>query len=167
MYQVCERVTEQQGLTLPEHTHRLRCLQLLTDFYGIVTTAGDFLPDQDSHRVFNVVNEFLLRQNKLNALYGFEREEAKRQKHYNITFKSHVFWHMADLSKWCNPKAGWNYGNERFVGKVALITRSVVMGGGCKSLGINLPTKWRFLQYFRMKRRQSAVYVHDTTSAQA
>jgi len=154
----CEQITIEQGLERWEDRQRLECLRLLEEFYDIVVPEGHYLPEASAVRVKEIADEFLIRQNHLHALYGTLRPEERQLKHYQVTFKSHLFWHMADWAKWFNPRAGWCYGNERFVGKIARITRSVVMGGGAIHLGQSLPTKWIHLQHFRMRRRENAVY---------
>ena len=59
--------------------------------------------------------EFLLEQNWL------AMEFWGRKLLFNVTFKSHLFWHMADQSQFVNPRSGWTYGEEDYVGKIARI----------------------------------------------
>ena len=61
----CGRVHAQQALHLPEHKHRLECLQLLCAFYEQIKQAGELLSETESGLILANVNEFLLRQNFL------------------------------------------------------------------------------------------------------
>lgn len=92
-------------------------------------------------------------QSVLHALHLQEATySARGQKLYNVTFKSHHFWHMAYMARWVNPRSGWCYPEERFVGLLARVVKSVVMGGGASALGATLPVKWRELMRHRQRR---------------
>ena len=64
------------------------------------------------------VDAFLRKQNKMAMIYW-----EKKVKHYNVTFKSHLFWHMARQARFFNPRHGWTYRDESFVGAVAKVLR--------------------------------------------
>ena len=72
---------------------------------------------------------------------------------------SHTFfWHLSRQCKWFNPQHGWAFRGESFVGKVAKVIQSVVKGGGALHVGTTLAEKWRHLQWFRLRRREGAVF---------
>ena len=100
-----------------------------------------------------MVDAFLRKQNRLAMMYW-----DRNVKQYNVTFKSHLFWHMARHCKFFNPRHGWAYRDESFVGKVATVVKSVISGNGQLQSGHALAVKWRRLQWFRLRRRQGVVY---------
>jgi len=150
---VCEQIHARQGISAPQHEDRLRCLHLLRTFYETCARNGEFMPADDAQLVMQTVEEFLLRQNTL-AMHYFEKDVQL----YNVTFKSHHFWHLAHQCQYFNPQAGWCYGDERFVGHVARLTKSIVMGGGAIALQKTLPEKWRWAQWFRYRRRMRGAF---------
>ena len=83
---------------------------------------------------------------------------ARNQKLYNVTFKSHHFWHMAFMARWVNPRSGWCYAEERFVGMLARVVKSVVCGGGVLALGKTLPVKWCELMKHRQRRLKHVTF---------
>ncbi len=48
---------------------------------------------------------------------------------YNITLKTHNVWHMAEQAWWYNPRGGWCYAEERFMGLVARACAGTTKGG--------------------------------------
>ncbi len=60
---------------------------------------------------------------------------------YNITLKTHNFWHMAEQAFWSNPRGGWRYADERFIGLVARAAAATACGG-LGGLGKSFPKRW-------------------------
>ena len=77
---------------------------------------------------------------------------------YHVTFKSHLFWHLVRHCHWYNPMHHWAYRDESFVGNVAKVLKSVITGGGALH-ALSLATKWRHLQWFRLKRRRGDSFI--------
>ena len=113
-----EQVHAAQHLHLAEHVLRLEALRMLVEFYAIVMAGGHVLAEPDAERVVTVVDAFLRKQNKMAMIYW-----EKKVKHYNVTFKSHLLWHMARQARFFNPRHGWTYRDESFVGAVAKVVR--------------------------------------------
>ena len=126
----------------------------MVEFYDVLREAGHVLTDDEYDRCFRAAEQFLLHQNALSMIYW-----AKKEKLYHVTFKSHLFWHLAKQCRWTNCMHGWSYRDESFVGSVARVISAVVRGGGAMHLGDNLAGRWRMLQWFRLRRRQGALYV--------
>ena len=145
----CERLTRAQGLNSHAHFLRLHGLQMLTEFYIIIEAHGPFLPEAHIARVFNIVDLFLRVQNKLAHIYN----DRTKLMHYHITFKSHMFWHLAYQARWWNPRSNWNYSNESYMGKIARIAKSVAFGLGHLKFPVSFADKWRRLQWLRLRRR--------------
>ena len=153
MLLVCQQVQAAQGLDRDEDNHRATALQSLTEFYKVLREAGHTLNDAQLVRAIDAADKFLLHQNALSMIYW-----RRKRKLFNITFKSHLFWHLSRMCRWFNPQHGWAFRDESFVGRVAKVMTSVVKGGGAMQLGTTLAAKWRHLQWFRMRRREGAVF---------
>jgi len=153
LLRVCEEVHRSQGLHRQEHLDRLECLRNLVRFYSIVEGGGHVLSPPDAAELATVTDAFLRHQNNASSIYW-----DRGVKLYNVTFKSHLLWHMSRHAKWFNPRHGWAYRDESFVGSVAKVARSIVHGCGAWGLGGQLATKWRRLQWFRLRRRQGDVF---------
>ncbi len=149
----CIQVQEQRGLDGDEHNHRTAALEAIVQFYDVLGEAGHVLDDGQLARAINAADAFLLHQNALSMHFWHLKIKL-----YNVTFKSHLFWHLARQCKWFNPKHGWAFRDESFVGAVARIVKTVVFGSGAWGSGTSLATKWRHLQWFRLRRREGAVF---------
>ena len=60
-------------------------------------------------QVMDEVHAFLLVQNALTQAYADGVDiggQTQSLLHYNVTLKSHYFWHLAHQSQWHNPKVG-------------------------------------------------------------
>lgn len=156
LFQVTEKVQADQGLTKEEHILRLEALRMLVEFYSILDANGHHVCDRDAERIVSVVDAFLQKQNELAMIY-WERVI----KLYNITFKSHLFWHMARQCKFFNPRRGWAYRDESFVGTVAKTIHSIMPGNPQIKMGKPMASKWRQLMWFRLRRREGAVFGAD------
>ena len=113
-----EQVHAAQHLHFAEHVLRLEALRMLVEFYAIVMAGGHVLAEPAAERVITVVDAFLRKQNKMAMIYW-----ERKVKHYNVTFKSHLFWHMARQARYFNPRHGWTYRDESFVGSVAKVVK--------------------------------------------
>jgi hypothetical protein len=150
-----EQVHAAQHLHQEEHVLRLEALRMLVEFYAIVMAGGHVLAEPEAERVITVVDAFLSKQNKMAMIYW-----EKKVRHYNVTFKSHLFWHMARQARYFNPRHGWTYRDESFVGPAAKVVKSIVAGNGQMQTGRALAVKWRRLQWFRHRRRQGVVFAN-------
>ena len=114
-------------------------------FYNTLKSAGHVLTQEESRRCTAAVDEFLGCQDALAAHFA-----ARQVQLYHVTFKSHLLWHLSRQCQWLNPRHAWAYRDESFVGLVATVLRSVVMGGGPLRAGETLATKWRHLLWTRL-----------------
>lgn len=148
---VCHRVNTSQHLHKEEYTLRADGLDSLCSFYDVIYAHGHFMPQEAAEQAFLHAHTFLLQQNALAQLYthGVLIDGVVRScQHYHITFKSHMFWHMARSCRYFNPRAGWTYRDESYMGKIAQMVRANVQGGG--ALGVSKPWahNYRNLIYF-------------------
>ena len=95
------------------HGHRIMAFHYLDSIYSIILQSGPFLDDVTYMSLRESADLFLEHYDWLckNAL-------AAGQRRYNITFKTHAFWHLIDLAKYLNPRALWAYAFEDYMGKL-------------------------------------------------
>ena len=78
------------SLDNPEQTHRFAALECMLGFYKTLRSAGHVLTAEEFSSCEKFAHAFLLHQNALSMMYW-----ERKRKLYNITFKSHLFWHMS------------------------------------------------------------------------
>jgi hypothetical protein len=149
LLQVCAALTHGQHLTEPKHVKRLEALQFINHFYELISGHGHFLPRGVATEVLATMEGFLLRQNWLNVHYT----ATLGVRQYNVTFKSHLLWHSAEQARWFNPRTGWCYREESFMGKVGKLVRSCVFGLGPLRAPMRVAQKWRRLMWYRLRKR--------------
>ena len=59
--------------------------------------------------------------------------------------KLHLVWHLADGSKFVNPRFTWTYKCESWVGKVSTIAASCAHGTRSSNLTVALAAKYRIM----------------------
>jgi len=153
LLRVCEVLHRTQALTKPEHVKRLECLRNLVRWYAILESSGHVLSPDRAEEIIKVTDAFLRGQNEIAMIYW-----DMKVKLFKVTFKSHLLWHMARQCKYCNPRHAWAYRDESFVGSVAKVVKSVACGGGAWACSDAFAKKWRRLMWFRLRRRQGAVF---------
>ena len=126
--------------------HRQCAFEALERVYNIILTGPDHLPDQTVSNLRSTIDDFLAHQAWLNK-QGLERNVFV----YNCTIKSHYLWHLGEDSKWQNPRLGWTYQDEDFVGRIAALCRSVTRSTGAvqrqrallSKYGLAMPVRWQ------------------------
>jgi hypothetical protein len=92
--------------------HRVAAFSMLDSVYSQMYQGPDFFTEAESAKFMRTVDAFLAHQNWLHQ-YGVGENNAV----YSRTIKSHMLWHMARDSQFYNPRLGWTYNDEDFVGK--------------------------------------------------
>jgi len=100
---------------------------------------------------FKNVRQFLQAQNALGKHY---KERQPQLLLFPVTFKSHLMWHFGHSCQFFNPRCGWCYRDESFVGYIARVAKSVVAGLGAKRVALSLAKKWRWMLHLRMWQRE-------------
>jgi hypothetical protein len=121
----------------PHDVHRLELFKSFDAVYEQIYHGPDFFTDSEVALLQRNIDRVLAHQNWLHthaADNGF--------KHYNVTIKSHMLWHMGRDAKYYNPRFGWTYNDEDFVGKIASLCRSVTRSVANQSRGQKLLEKW-------------------------
>ena len=103
--------------------------------YTLHFSDGDvFLTEALSAEALECANQFLLLNNYLLTV-AVERQQL----HYGHVTKHHMMWHIADMSKYQNPKVTACFEFEDFMGKVKKCAQASMAGSslpliGCKVL---------------------------------
>ena len=102
---------------------RKQMLQSLLAFYKVVSTTSMFLEPSAIQVGRDAINSFL-------KCYSWLCKDAvdKGQRKWQMTIKFHYLAHVPDQLQWLNVKYGSTYAAESYVGKVAKIGGSCLMG---------------------------------------
>ena len=132
----------------PEFQHALIALESLVTFYDAVMPHGQFLPPDVAARAQAGMQLFLL-----HYAYLAHLNLQRRRRLFFITEKSlHYSWHIAHVCMYYNPKAGWTYMDEDFVGKIGQLCSSSIRGLGPNRVGPSLIQKYRVRLHIRYSR---------------
>ena len=129
-------------------------LDSLVEFYETLTAHGHHMPSVAGEACLRHMRQALQAQNALGQHY---RNLDTPVRLFHITFKSHLMWHLADNCKFFNPRCGWCYRDESFVGRIAKIARSVVAGLGSLKVALSVAKKWRYVLHLRIWQRDHGV----------
>lgn len=132
-----------------QDTHRLIVLQRLERYYTIIESYGHYLPSGVSAELLQCVHELLLHYTLL-ARMAMSAGLCL----WLVVPKFHYFYHLAWFGRYANPKMGWTYADEDFVGRIARVAKSVVPGVGALRLGRFLVNKYLLVLATRFHRRQ-------------
>ena len=150
IHMACRTIAFDFGVTSTEFKLQRYMLQKLNRFYQIITQHGHYMPTEASAEALQCAEGFLCTQNALGQHFHQRRPPLLL---FHVTFKSHLFWHMAWCCQFFNPRCGWCYRDESFVGRLAKVARSVVHGLGHLKVAVSLAQKWRWVLFLRMLRR--------------
>ena len=138
----------------PMFQHVVAALEYLSAFYDTVLTHGCFLPAADGRRAKTGLERYLVHYQYLTNL--FLNSDPRRRLFYITEKRNHYPWHIAQACEYYNPKQGWTYQDEDFMGKMSQLAASVVRGLGPCRLGPALMWKYRNRVHIRYNRRRRA-----------
>ena len=118
-------------------------LQCLASYFEIVQIIDSyngelFLQKMDSDRMVICAQEFLEKYAQLHLLWHDRKELL-----FNPIPKCHFLFHLADRSKYLNPRACATFLDEDFVGKVKLIAQRSYCGTPLHKVPNSVCAKWR------------------------
>lgn len=146
---VCRRL-------VPNHRsfqHCIRSLEGLCNFYDAVTPHGLFLPAFAIHAAQAGMSQYLVHYQRL----CFDNMMSGR-KLFHVTEKCHHYpWHIAWVCQYYNPKAGWTYLDEDFMGKISTLLSSSIKGLGPLRVGPSFMFRYRQRLHLRLVRDGAAV----------
>ena len=67
---------------------------------------------------------------------------------------NHYSWHIASVCQFYNPKAGWTYMDEDFVGKLGYMASRAVRGLGPNRVGPAFLQRYRVRLHIRYSRQR-------------
>ena len=130
--------------------HRQELMDNLCRIYDIILTAPDHLPDDMLHEFQDCIDAFLAHQTWLH-----NDGQTRGEYVYSVTIKSHYLWHIGQDAKWYNPRLGWCYADEDFVGKIAALGRSVTRATTSVKRGKLVLAKYAMALAVRWQKQQA------------
>ena len=121
------------GTSSDHRKHRLRACETLCGFYKTVKDAGMFMTEAEATFARKQVEQHLLHYNWLlkNAI-------NRGVLLYPLVTKHHMVWHLADASRFLNPRVFWCYEFEDFIGDVVVSARSCLAGTQMRHIGAKI-----------------------------
>ena len=114
----------------PYHQARLQACRHLLRIHAIFSDGGVFLGDAAAAEALTCADQFLLLNNLL-----LNVAVERHQLHYGLVTKHHLMWHIADLSKFQNPKFTACFEFEDFMGKVKKCAQASMAGSSLPLIG--------------------------------
>ena len=151
LHKACENIAHDYEVTTPEFRLQRYLLRKAVRLYTIMDQHGHHMPRDAGEECFQCVKAFLRTQNALGQHY---RNKERPLLFFHATFKSHYMWHFGYSCQYFNPRCGWCYRDESFVGRIARVAKSAVAGLGAKKVAVALAKKWRWVLQLRMWQRQ-------------
>ena len=119
----------------------------LAKFYELTLNAGNFL----SHDVA-VEARHCLRAVGVHHQYLCNKYLAQHRLLFRVKIKAHMVQHIADDCMFLNPRAGWTYSDEDFMGKMSRIASQCLVARGPLRVGRAIFERWGKLMELRWKR---------------
>ena len=110
---VMEVISRRRGSGSLKDRLRLTVLGELNKFIDTIEVAGHHLTSDQSNTVVNSVTEMLIAYVALATL-----AMNSRMKIWSVTPNFHYFYHLAQHSRWSNPRMGWVFKDEDYVGRL-------------------------------------------------
>ena len=128
--------------------HRLQIVRLLHEYYEILMGHPAVLPKNKSTRLMVVVHSCICHYVFLANHYA---RAGKRL--YLVPPKMHMWFHQGQMSRFLNPRAGWTYAGEDYVGRIARVAKAVVKGLGPTKVAPAVMRNYLVAAEVRMHRR--------------
>ena len=140
---LCLLCSRKRSVT-PEEKLRLIALESTERFFEIIETA-DHVPSAAQAAEALSVTEKALRS--YCALARLAIDAGKKM--WNVTTKFHYWWHAAYFCKYANPRKGWAFKDEDFVGRLARIGHACIFG--TSSAQVSTPLVFKYLSGLRCR----------------
>ena len=141
---VCAR----RRLESPEEKLRMSVLDNTLGFFRTIENGGTHLSTGESERCLQCVTEALLAYTEL-----ARRALDKGRLLWNIVPKHHYWFHIGHQAKFLNPRVGWVFRDEDYVGRIAKIGAASTFGIPSHKVSKPLFGKYRAGMHLRWERR--------------
>ena len=110
--------------------HRIACFESLSSIFQICSSNGHFIPPPEAEAMLAACERFLVHYNWLSnfAIVSLRLD-------YNPTFKFHMLWHICYHAQFQNPKVGWCFQFEDFVGECIRAAKGCMHGSSLSIVG--------------------------------
>ena len=127
---------------------RLDCLHNTCEFFDILEQHGPHIPLDDAERCLTCVTSALLSYAALSR-----SSIQKGVKMWSVVPKFHYLWHAAYFARFQNPRMGWVFKDEDYMGRIARIAHSCSFGVHTRDIGVPLMFKYNEAMSLRVTRR--------------
>ena len=111
-------------------THRIACCESLCRLFTICKDHGYVLPRADADMLLESCETFLVHYNWLTSF------SAKcGLLNYNLVTKRHMIWHICHQGRFLNPRVGWCFEFEDYVGVVVRCAKGSMHGSSLAIVG--------------------------------
>ena len=145
-------ILKDQSGNSPRDLHRLLAYKDLVEIYDIVMSGGFSWEQGRWEKMAELYDDFRLEYNQLTN-YSIEQGALR----YNIVTKFHFGWHIVQMARWLNPKVGWTYIFEDFMGKIARSAAACTAGTPLVKVAEKTTDNFRRAKYLRQKRRRDMI----------
>ena len=144
---VCEK---KASMGIPDNKTKLRLdkRENTSRFFQILEEHHLFLPEDAAKELLTCTTSALL------SYCGLSRMAIQSGRRlYNVVPKHHYWYHAAVQANFQNPRCGWVFKDEDYVGRVARIAHSCTFGVHAANVGVPLMLKYREALAIRVTRR--------------
>lgn len=129
------------------HKHMLSMIAALEQVYDVIHDGGIILNEAEYKKLKTSMDRFLVE-------YVYLSNEAYKANawRFNVVPKFHYAYHLAQMSKYLNPRFAWCYGGEDLVGKASVLAHSCSSGTPCFNVPAKMLRRYRFAIHLRWTR---------------
>ena len=128
---------------------RIKMLQDIERFFEIIECNNHYIPADQATEALSVTRNCLLAYCALSRMALNEKRKL-----WSLTPKLHYWFHISNFCKFYNPRKGWAFKDEDFVGRIARIGHSCIFGISHIHVSAPLVTKYLDGMQFRLARRR-------------
>ena len=144
---IVAQISQETSTSSEEDRHRTHLLQSLSRFGDLLDTMPMFPAEAEAHDAQMAMAAVLEHADWLKQKAVVDGSEL-----WHIVYKHHFAEHLAEACKWMNPRFGWTFRGEDYVGKVSLLPHSCCFGVRPMDLSGKILEKWRIMLHVKMSR---------------
>ena len=119
--------------------HRQELFVYLNELYSCVLGYGVTLSADELDHFIATADALLMHYGWLAKHYSSLKDGPEM---YNVVYKHHYLWHIAQEARLLNPRVTWTLSGEDFVGEIARITKGCTKGKQHKAVPVSLFEKY-------------------------
>ena len=120
--------------------HRTKMLEAVSLFGDLMDRCGPVPTGVQATMARQAMIDVLFHSHQLRA-----HAEANDSQLWHIVYKHHFAEHLSEQFRWMNPRFGWCFKSEDFIGRISLMAHSTAFGTRSIDLASKIMEKWRLL----------------------